>query len=97
LRLTCIKIARDPLRLFSFNAKMIKLIARALEDEQAVTELFELGQKFLLDRKRIRRELPILFRKKTLLRERAADDVDLVVLNLHQAENVQRPTSNVQY
>src|SRR5438105_13896737 len=60
-------------------------------------ELFELSQKFLLDRKRVGREQPILFREETFFREGFADDVDLIVLNLHYEANVQRPTSNVQY
>ena len=42
-RFAGIEIARDPLRLFSFDAELIKLIARALKNEQAMAELVELS------------------------------------------------------
>ena len=41
-RLTSIEVTGDPVGLFSFDAELVKLIARTLKNEQAVAELLEL-------------------------------------------------------
>ncbi len=61
--------------MFVFNAQLIELVTGALKNEQPMSELFQFGDEFFLDRKGIRREKPVLFRKKTFLREGCADGV----------------------
>ncbi len=70
-RFAGVEIARDPRWLFSFDAELVKLIARALENEQPMTKLLELGTKFLLDRKRVGRKQPILVGEQPLRWKRA--------------------------
>src|SRR4029079_13219740 len=96
---TGIEITRHPGGLFAFNAQVIELIAGALKNEEPMSELFQLGDEFFLDWKGIRREKPVLFRKKTFLRESRAYCIQSVLLNLHwhHSINVQRSTPDVQH
>ena len=78
LRLARVEVTRHPLRLLSFDALLVKLIAGALENKKPMTKLLEVGQEFLADGKRIGRKEPILFREETLLREGTADRLEFL-------------------
>src|ERR1041384_6867292 len=82
-RFTGIEITRDPFRLLSFNAELIKLIARALKDEQPMAKLLQLGQKSLVNREWVGGKQPILLGEETLLGKSGADCRQPVVLNEH--------------
>ena len=55
----------DPCRLFAFDALVIELIARALEDEELVAEPLEIFRERLIDRERLGRKQPVFLREKT--------------------------------
>src|SRR5262249_51795233 len=95
-RFASVEITRDPLRLFAFNAELIKLIARALKNKKPVPKLLELLQKFFVDRERVRREKPIFLSEQPFFREGITNGRELVVLNLHRVENSQLSTVNTQ-
>ncbi len=57
-----------------------------------MTELLELGQEFLLDRKRIGRKEPVLFCEEAFLWEGSADGDEACRLEPALESNVQRPT-----
>src|SRR5205807_1767601 len=68
---TGVEVGGDPGRLFAFDAALVKLVARALENEKAMAELLEILSKFFVDRKRIGRKEKILFSEETLFRKGA--------------------------
>ena len=70
---TGIEIARYPFGLLAFNAELIKLIASALKNKQPMPELLEVGEKFPVDRKCVRRKQPLFFGEEALFRESSAD------------------------
>src|SRR5947207_14025686 len=73
-RIPGIEITCHPIGLFAFNAALIKLVAGALENEEAMAELLNIGAEFLADREGIRRQQPVFFREENLLGEGTADD-----------------------
>src|SRR5262249_22946203 len=72
-RLTGVEIPRHPFGLVAFNAELIQLIAGSLENKQAMPELLEVGEKFLLDRTSVRRKPPLFFGEEAFLGKSGAN------------------------
>ena len=61
-----VEVGGDPGGLLAGHGTVVKLIAGALQEIEAVTELFELLAEPGVDDERLRRHQPVLFRKKPL-------------------------------
>ncbi len=72
-RFTRIEIARYPVRLLPFDAKLIELVTGALKNKQPMTKLIEFSENFFVDRKCVWRKEPLFFSEKALLWECGAD------------------------
>ena len=92
---TGVEVRGDPGGLFAFDALLVKLVARALENEKAMAELLEFLSKFFVDRKRIGRKEKILFSEKALLGEGGSNRGEFVWFGVHwQRRGAARLTSN---
>src|ERR1041385_5082161 len=65
-----VEITRNPFRLLSFYALLVKLITGALKNEESMSKLFQIGEKFSVDRERVRGKQPVFLCKKALFRKR---------------------------
>ena len=72
-RFTGVEVTGYPFGLLAFNAELIQLIASPLKNKQPVPELLEIGEKFPVDRKCIRREQPLFLGEKAFLWESGAN------------------------
>src|SRR5262249_6523092 len=95
LRLAGVKITRHPIRLFPSYAELIKLITSALENEEPMTQLFELGQELLLNFECIWRKQPILLTEQASLGKGSPNCFEAVFGNGDHFPN-KRSTSSAQ-
>ena len=101
-RLACVEVARDPRGLFAFDALVIELIARALEDEELVPEPLELRSRTSARSRMARAKGGNPFPRRGPRWEGGADGGEFVASCEHAREacskrrtlNVERRTSN---
>ena len=84
--LPSIQICGDPRGLFAFDATLVKLVTRALENEKPMTELFEFFFECAINRKRIGRKEKILLGEQALFGEGSPDRSDFVEVGVHWQE-----------
>src|SRR5439155_26932125 len=86
-RLSIVEIARDPFRLLSFYAELIELIASALKDEEAMTEVLKLPRKFFVNWEGFGRKQPIFVGEKPFCRKGASNRIQFVGNGKHQLKS----------
>ena len=72
-RFTGVEVPRDPVWLLALSTELIELVASALKNKEAMPKLFEIREKFLFDRKCVRREQPLFFGKEAFFWKSSAN------------------------